>query len=648
MIELGDIAGKEKRIDFISPEIAYLYVASDAVCTMDLYDFFIQQETVKNQKAVYNLEKRVVPVVMTMEANLILIDKPYLETERVRISARIEELKQEIYRIAGKQFNVGSTQQLGKILFNELKYRYPENTKTESGQYKTDTAVLEKIADQYPMVHLIVEFRNLEKSLGTYIENLLNNCDEDGCIKLSFNQNGTDTGRFSSPGGKGIDKDGYSAVNVQAIPANYSKHVPDVRRAFKARPGKKIVAMDFSGEELRVAANLSGESKWINEFLYGEADLHTVTTKSVYKRSAEEKVTPEERSVGKTLNFQILYGAGPRGISEQAHISEIEARRAVANFFEGVPTLAKWMDGERRRARKLKYVKTPFGRIRPLHKFYDSGDRALEAHADRCAVNFLIQGSSADIMKTVMVRVSNWINANNLQDDIKILITMHDELVFEMNETKLEEYIPQLNEIMSLKDILQGILGWPVPLTIDAEYGNTWHVSNNFFEERPELRTSVKPIEFSTPTQVIETLPEPLQVTVETVTPETVAETTPQVSETLPEQDKGSQIEDTTPSIGTPSTESTIPSEVVLTTQPELNSSIEGDYFIYTVKSTTMATLRLLNSIIPFVTEESKKGTYKGTSKILRLVDQEGNMFLVSEFSMNIDAFIALARFFNI
>jgi len=504
MIELKEITKGTHRLDMISPKIGYVYGASDAVNTYGLFDLFNNHKIINDQRPIYNLEKRLVFVVMQMEENLVLIDKDYLKIEKERISNRIKAIEDEIHEKTGnKELNIGSTQQLGKMLFDpdKLGYEYPSKTKTASGQYMTDTATLEKIADKYPLVKLIIEYRELEKSLGTYIENLLNNCDENNCVKLSFNQNGTDTGRFSSPGGQGLEKDGYSAVNVQAIPANYSAGTPDIRRAFKARPGKKIVAMDFSGEELRVATNLSLEPKWMDEFLHGSADLHTATAKVIYKK---EEIAKAERQVAKTVNFLVMYGGGSKGLAEQAKISEMEARKILNQFFEGLPKLKRWIERERAIAKKQKYARTAFGRIRPLHMFYDSGDRGLEAHADRCATNFLVQGCCADIMKVVMVRVASWIKENNLEDEIKILITMHDELVFEMPEDKLSLYIPQLNNIMALSDVLQNVFKWPVPLTVDAEYGDTWHVDHDFFKEHPELKNTVAPIEFHQSTQVIE------------------------------------------------------------------------------------------------------------------------------------------------
>jgi DNA polymerase-1 len=621
MIELKQITRDTQRLDMVSPKMGYVYGASDAICTFGLFDLFNTNQIIIDQRAIYNLEKRLVFVVMQMESNLVFIDKEYLIKERERIVDRLKQIEDEIHRISDdKEFNIGSTQQLGRVLFEKLNYEYPSKTKTASGQYMTDTATLEKISDKYPMIKLIIEFRELEKSHGTYIENLLNNCDEDSCVKLSFNQNGTDTGRFSSPGGHGLEIDGYSGVNVQAIPANYSTSAPDIRRAFKARPGKKMVAMDFSGEELRVATNLSGESKWIEEFLHGSADLHTATAKAIYKK---EEIAKAERQTSKTVNFLVLYGGGSKGLAEQAKISEIEARRILSSFFEGLPKLKRWIERERAIAKKQKFARTAFGRIRPLHMFYDSGDRGLEAHADRCATNFLVQGCCADIMKVVMVRVASWIKEHNLEDEIKILITMHDELVFEMPENKLEEYVPQLNNIMCLSDILLGVFNWPVPLTVDAEYGDTWHVDHDLFKEKPELKNSVPIIPFHQANQIVEK-----EVAIPSVTPvESPIESSKETASETPTEQKTE-----------PSKEGTaIPSEVP---KNELEEEI-----IYKIRDRSKITLFKLNQIITFLTEDSANKFYEGPFKVLKIYDKEGNILSVSNLKIRSDCFYALARY---
>ena len=690
MLELDDVCKNTKRLDCVSPKLAYIYGASDGICTLDLYNFFTAADIIKQQRPIYNLEKRVVSVVISMENNLFKIDVPKLQGLKVSITAELEKIRKEIYDTVGREFNISSTQQLGKILFDELGYIYPSEEKTKSGQYSTNDAVLEKISGKYPMVKKVMAYRGLEKSLGTYIENLLNNHDEQDCVKLSFNQSGTDTGRFSSPGGRGINVDGYSATNVQSLPTNYDEGDPDVRGCFIARLGYKIVAIDYSGEELRVAANLSKEPKWLEEFLHGSADLHTATAKAIFKK---EKVEKAERQLAKTVNFLVMYGGGSRGLAVQAGISENEAKNALDSFFKGLPVLKRWIDIERAKARKRKYSITAMGRIRPLGMFYDSGDRGQEAHGDRCAVNHEIQGSSADIMKMAMVRVSNWINANNFQDDIRLLITMHDEIVYEILEDKLNIYIPKIYEIMRLTDILQGILKWPVPLEMDVEYGNSWHVDHNFFEEHPELKNSEKKIEFHSvnPIVIDTTLKDekPAEVTTPEASPEVPISGPEKVSETEVIIDEKMVV--STPEIpqaivveNTSDTPPAVPeivsrfdllkensSENVLKTV-EVNSSgltdstanqqdaivgekneeilrnhlTSGDSFVYILRDTKKSTLRRLNEIIIFMMDEQKtQSKYDGPQKVLKIVDREGHSLMVSELKVCVDGFLALARY---
>lgn len=678
MIKFDEIA-PEGKFALVHPEDGCKYASSDAVCTLDLFNFFMANDIVIQQRSVYRLEKRTVFVVMDMESTLMKVDVPYLkELQRVTV-LRLEEIRKEIYKLAGHEFNLGSPKQLGKILFDELKYRYPSKDRTSGGQYKTDTAILEVIAETYPIVKRIVEYRELEKSLGTYINNLLANHDENDCIKLGFNQNGTDTGRFSSPGGEGIDVDGYCGVNVQSLPTGYSERAPDIRKAFIARKGYKIVACDYSGEELRVAANLSGEPKWVNEFLHGEGNLHKVTAQVIFGR---QEITPAERKVGKTLNFLMMYGGGSRGLSQQAKISENEARRVIDAFYRGVPQLKKWIDQEIRRARRNKFVRTTFLRMRPLAMFYESGDRGLEAHGDRCAVNTLIQGGSADIMKTTMVRLYSWIKTNNLQNDVRMLITMHDEIVFEIKEDKLDQYIPQINEIMSLSDILQGKLGWPIPLIIDAEYGDSWHVDHDYFKEHPEMKNAPVTVEFHRPEEVsgryaialgkdkvpdmehvavpeaktVE-VPVPQEVKKEEIVPAPVAPDPvipPQPEVQTGEKTGDALIADIFDTVVIPKTETISPVIESLTETAVQAASSEtiaatDDNYIYTIKELRSTTCRLVNIALIFLKScETAKVNFDTPYKTLILKDSEGNSLLVSEVKIPVAAFKSIALFLGI
>lgn len=1035
MLTFEDIVKNAKRFDFVSPKIGYIYGASDPMCTLDLYNFFMSQDIVKEQMLIYNLEKRVVFVVMEMESNLVLIDVPHLMDLKKRTEKRIEEIIREVYKLAGQEFNIGSTQQLGKILFEKLNYRYPEKVKTASGQYKTDSATLGRIVDEYPVVSRIIEFRELEKALNTYINNLLANRDENDCVKLGFHQSGTDTGRFSSPGGMGIKEDGYSGVNIQSTPKIPPEENPwlDLRKAFIARPGKTIVAVDYENEEMRVATNLSKETTWI-EALHKGADFHTatgaiisgkdikdvtkverqkgkcvakgtliaskrgwvpienlkvgdlvithkgdlkkvskiwdmgikhgvlITTKSghkitcglnhrfmtpdgkwikarhlkidqiirtasckkmqpnkiqrihfniwnkgnnnfiskdlpyieisplwarlmgyligdgsinlnsahivcsneyedvkedilntakelglnptckiekrklknrkplykihmgsrilvrffreigftgrrewkkenkklgrfksvktfripriifespkkvsreflrglfetdgyvnkgyvnksskkkelsittkdkefaediqlllsqfgiktsiipsfskrynryyycvlcsVYgakifekeinfisknKRERLHKITSDPKSriykssgsytvkwetkikdiqfldnvnlmdltieddhtyiaqgliTHNTVNFLSLYLGGPRTLSAQAKVPFAEAQRILKTFFAGVPKLKKWIDNEILKARKLKKVKTVFGRIRPLAQFYGSGDKALEAHGDRCAINTQVQGASADIMKAVMSALYNWIHRNNFQNDIKMLITMHDELVFEITTEKLEFLVPEIAKIMMLDDVITKQLRWEIPLTVDVKYGNSWRVSNSFFNDFPAAKerlseplyesngSRIKPIH-SAPKKEIK------EQSMDSENNEKIVKETPYVGKVeVSDEEELSSEKKFLNEKNIKNLSSTMPVEIN-NDSPEL---------VYTIRDRRKINLMWLNTILNFMTKENKD-IYTSQKKILRLRDVEGNSLLVSEYEVPVDVFVALARYHGI
>jgi hypothetical protein len=251
-------------------------------------------------------------------------------------------------------------------------------------------------------------------------------------------------------------------------------------------------------------------------------------------------------------------------------------------------------------------------------------------------------------MKTVMVRVSNWIRSNNLEDEIKILITMHDELVFEMPSDKLMDYIPPLNNIMGLKDILQDILKWPVPLTVDAEYGDSWHVDHNFFKEHPDLKSYDKPIIFKGLTQVTEApISDTVPVSAVEQTPVIQSDSIPAITDPVPTSESvaGSTTEPT-PEIVTvvePAPEITM-SVVDTPTEPP-QSIIDDGYLYYTIKQTNQSTARRINFILSILTDyERDQGGYQGPIKILRLCDREGNILSDSDIKVRTDSFITLAR----
>jgi hypothetical protein len=334
----------------------------------------------------------------------------------------------------------------------------------------------------------------------------------------------------------------------------------------------------------------------------------------------------------------------------------MEARRVLNSFYANLPTLRGWMSREVAKSRKTKNVKTAFGRTRPLHRYYDSGDKALAAHGDRCVCNTEIQGSSADIMKTVMVRLHLWIKKYNLQDDIRILLTMHDELVFEIKEDKLDMYIPENVKKMMLKDILQEKLKWPIPLTVEVKVGTSWRVKEKYLETHPELiplldeperdfsfqnqfpnrytmvidkepAQDLAALKDSTSTPVIEPViivPDVLAVKSDSTAAEIAAEILP-TGDNIPE--KISEI----------ISPETIPKPFV-----------DNEILIYTIRNRSRATLRWLNNIISFFVNDVKRYSYTGEMRILRIRDADGNNLMVSEFKIPVEPFISLAKFFEL
>jgi hypothetical protein len=238
---------------------------------------------------------------------------------------------------------------------------------------------------------MILDYRGYGKILSTYVENFLNNTDENAEAKFNLNQVQADTGRYSSTGGKGLNADGYCGVNCQNLP-RYDKKDPkavNLRKAVVARPGYKIATVDYSGEELRIGANFSKEPKWINEFLHGSADLHTLTAQILYNK---KDISKEERSIGKTINFLTFYGGGAMGFAQKAKIPLETARKLMFNFFREYSVLNSWIKDEIRRCRKRGYSRTAFGRRRSLKAFYESTDKKVQADGDRRAVNSAVQG----------------------------------------------------------------------------------------------------------------------------------------------------------------------------------------------------------------------------------------------------------------
>jgi DNA polymerase-1 len=664
--------------DQVPPEKAVYYAAADAMNTFYLYevltDLINQQDTRKNTGPwiIYKIEKRCMFVTMEMERNYVEIDKDYLIGIKTDLEARSIECVKQIQAIAKRPIDVNSPKQLGIFLFEELKLKYLSKTprdKTKSGNYETSEKILELIKKDHPVINLILDYRGYQKYISTYVDNLIKNADENNEVKFELNQNRADTGRYSASGGKGLKVDGYCGVNCQNLPKTHEDDpkAVNIRRALKAKPGFKTVTIDYSGEEVRVAANLSKEEKWIKEFTQGSGDLHTVTAKLIYNKN---EINKTERGVGKTINFLTSYGGGPGAFSIKAKISFELAKKLMYNFFKQYATLKKWIESEARVCRKRGYSKTVFGRRRPLIEFYNSTDENIQKKGDRCAINASVQGASADLLKISLHRVSKWIREQGLQDKIRLLIPIHDELVFEIKYGETEEdkaafghYIEELSKVMVLDDIITS-LAWPVHLEVDAEYGDTLSVDHDYFKEKKEmLKNSNTPEN----TKVIEEVQNQEQAK-EVIPTNTVNQTTDfsnQVNVVTTQHPTGSnigyQFEAKIRSQLMGEDDLNIAKEILLARMKEepkeveetikndqnLSKFIDGKgYFIYNFANFDTIVAKQADTIINIL--ESVGDKFVGPKCYIKLLKDKNEVIYVSSKSVSIDAFIALCIWLNI
>lgn len=400
---------------------------------------------------IYQLEKDVRPVLRKMEANGILLDVKALKDLSQKISAELETIKKEVTILAGEDFNLNSTQELGRIIFEKLDLGGKRIKKTKGGAYSTAFGELEKLKDTHPIFKQMLRWRELSKLQSTYVEALprLVNA-KDGRLHTTFKQLGAVTGRLSSEN-----------PNLQNIPTK-GEYGLEIRRAFLAPKGWLILSADYSQIELRVAAALSGDSKMIETFKRGE-DIHTRTAIEVFNVSAE-KVTKEMRREAKVLNFGVLYGMGPRAFSQSAGVTLDQARDFIKEYELGFAGLAKFIRDIKNKAKAQGYVETLWGRRRYVD--LSSPNPAFRAAAEREAVNMPIQGTATgDIVKAAMVELNKGIGSKK---DIKMILQVHDELVFEVKAEMVKKYAALVKKTM------ENIADIGVPLVAEVEAGPNW------------------------------------------------------------------------------------------------------------------------------------------------------------------------------
>jgi DNA polymerase-1 len=395
------------------------------------------------------VEMALVPVLVTMEKNGILLDTDLLREMSLEQGQELLRLEKEIYGSVGHQFNINSPQQLGKVLFEEL--RLPQSRRTKTG-YSTEASVMEALRGTHPIIELILKYRQLSKLKSTYVDALpalINR--KTGRVHTNFNQTGTATGRLSS-----------SEPNLQNIPIR-GETGSKIRKAIIAPPGAYLLSADYSQIDLRVLAHLSQDPGLIAAFAQDE-DIHATTASKIFGIPAAE-VTSEMRRNAKTVNFGVVYGMSDYGLEQATNLSREEAAQFIALYFEKYPRVKEYLEATKEQARKLGYVQTVLGRQRFLPEI-NSANRMVREAAERMAINAPVQGSSADIIKIAMINLHREIEKRNLKS--KMLLQIHDELLFEVPEDEVEEMKSLVSELMP------GAIELRVPVKVDIKLGRNW------------------------------------------------------------------------------------------------------------------------------------------------------------------------------
>ena len=398
-----------------------------------------------------DIELPLARVLADMELEGIRINKQYLDDMSIELKNNLEHLEQEIYILAGEEFNIQSPKQLGEMLFDKLKIQYPKKLRGGKG-YSTSKEILDKIVDLHPIINKILEYRAISKIYTTYALGLKAEIREDDKIHTIFNQTLTKTGRLSSV-----------SPNLQNIPIR-DEFGKKVRKAFVAEKDSVLLSSDYSQIELRMFAHVSGVDKLRESFIL-DKDIHTKTASDIFGVS-EDMVTKDMRRTAKAVNFGILYGISSYGLAEDLHITVKEAKAFLDNYLETYDGVKSYMEEEKANAYKYGYVKTIMNRKRNLEEL-KSKDYMVRTQGERIALNTPIQGSSADILKKAMVDIYNEFNKRNLKS--KMLIQVHDELIFNV-------YNDEINVVKEIvKDKMENVYKLSVPLKVDIEMGKTWY-----------------------------------------------------------------------------------------------------------------------------------------------------------------------------
>ena len=416
-------------------------------------------------KVYSDIEEPLIPIVTHMNENGIALDVEYFKKLSKEYHAELSKIEKRIYKHAGTTFNINSPKQMGEILFDTLELKPKNQKRTSTGQRSTKESELEKLKGEHPIIEEVFIYRELQKLLSTYIDTLPTLVADDGRLHAELLQSGTTTGRMASQN-----------PNLQNIPVK-TEYGRRIRNGFIAEKGNELVALDYSQIELRIAAVLSKDEKLLEVFRSG-GDIHAAVAAEVFEVEPEN-VDKEMRRRAKVINFGILYGMGVNALRGNlgGETTQKEARAFYDTYFEKYKGLAKWIDNTKADATRVGYTQTMFGRRRYFDGFSSSLPH-IRAAAERMAINAPIQGTQADIVKIAMIRVHEYLSKNDLLKTARLVLQVHDELIFEIKKGKSKEITEKIKEIMENVLTIEETYG--VPLSVGVSHGLNWGEMKEF------------------------------------------------------------------------------------------------------------------------------------------------------------------------
>ncbi|MCB9710341.1 MAG: DNA polymerase I [Nitrospiraceae bacterium] len=460
--EVAGIGKSQVTFDQVPLDKALDYAAEDAEVTFRLHQMLKPRLIEEHLVAVYEtLERPLIPVLTAMEQRGIKVDVPQLKQVSQEFAQRLHDLEQEIHRLAGKTFNVGSPKQLGEILFEDLKLG--EGQKSKAGSYGTGADILESLAAQgHILPEKVLEWRHLEKLRSTYADALLHQINpHTNRVHTSYAMASAATGRLSS-----------TDPNLQNIPIR-TEEGRKIRKAFVAEPGHQLVSLDYSQIELRLLAHMADIPVLKQAFWDGQ-DIHALTASQVFGIPLDQLDSATRRKA-KAINFGIIYGISPFGLARQLGIEQSEAASYIKTYFERYPGIQEYMERTKQFCREHGYVQTLFGRRCHVPGIHDKNP-ARRNFSERAAINAPLQGTAADILKRAMIRVPPALTQHGLMEKAHMLLTVHDELLFEVHESVIKETGSLIQTVMESATLPAVKLS--IPLTVDVGQGHSWDAAH--------------------------------------------------------------------------------------------------------------------------------------------------------------------------